>query len=194
MNALVANFLVEKIKYVSFADKYTGIVRPVTIDKATYPVGCGTTVSECEDKYMDYTPNDSKTSVMYFEDRGTRFVNFGENCAYAEMQGSLRLVVWLNGCEIGNEGCDLSARAMLEVLKVLAECPNGSNYDILKSISIEAVSEEPKSDRIFSNYTYSEKVPYLFYPHDYFALNVSVRYRVPIPCITPLNLLPEPCC
>lgn len=189
MNKDIADILKSYIGTVGFADLVGGMVKTVTFAQGEegavvikrIPVDCGVTHAECESgKYSDLMPDDTKKSVMYFEDNGVTLI--GQDTKDFTFQSRLTLVCWLNLQKLGKTNCSASALAISTILNTLpTRHLNSSPYT---RIQIQVESEQEKSPAIFSRYTYDEeKLQFLMYPYDYFALNILTKFTIPKACI-----------
>lgn len=190
MNVDIANILVGYIDGLPFIDKITGLVKTVTFTqsdgeksvKKAFPVGCDVTHNDCTTgRLSELVPNSTYKSIIYFEDGGVR--PLGEEARGWGFQSSLKLVGWLNGKKLGKTSCSIASAAVIEILNALPKPPiNSSPYTRIK---IDVTGEDVRSNAIFSKYTYDETVlQYLFYPFDYFALNIVTDFVVPYGCKT----------
>lgn len=202
MTSDIAAILRTYIETLPFKDKVGGLVKAITFMqegeeglrgiKKVMPVDCGVTHRECTaGKYTDLMPNNKYKSVMYFEDGGTNIIT--RDPGTFSFETKLTLVVWLNLKKLGKTGCSVSALAIGSILKAFpTKYVNSSPYT---RIQISVDSQEPKTSAIFSKYTYDEeKLQYLMYPFDYFALNISVKFTIPESCITDWENDPELLC
>ncbi len=199
MNEKIANIIKTNIEGLAFVDKIAGLVRPMRFEIVNpdgskiikvLPVSCDITAEQCTNgNYLDLVPDAKYMSIIYFEDNGTTLMAKNDNWTY--FNSRLTLVAWLNLKKINCE-CTDSYNIILSMLAILPEFPIQS--DIIREIRIVAVSEVPKTPSIFGKYTYNEITSqYLVYPYDYFALNISVDYRIKLDCISPLELNPCDC-
>lgn len=187
-----------EIATLPFIDRLAGMVRPVTIKteqqtgsftKQIFPVACNVSAADCinQGKYQDLVPNDSKKSVIYFEENGGSVV-IGKERNNFQFRAGIRIVGWLNLGKLGVTGCSWSSVAVLQILSKLPQGYFNLNNTYTKC-RIASVFEAEKSPAIFSKYSYDESViQYLLYPFDYFALNLTIEYVVPLACINALTL------
>jgi hypothetical protein len=197
MNEKIANILKTKLEALPFADKLAGMVRPMRIEvlgennvraQKTFPVSCDLSFNEVEKgKYKDLIPQSKYGSIIYFEDNGTTLTY--RDRGRVGFVGRLNLVCWLN---LNKVNClkTGSTQALLNIISLLPD--THFSVDELREIRITGVSEVPKSNAIFSRYSYDEiKTQYLLHPFDYFSLAINVEYWVKLSCIQPLEI--EPC-
>lgn len=201
MNRDIANILKTYIEPLPFADKVGGLVKTVvfaqegpdnTVVKKRMPIDCGTSAKDCvAGKYVDYMPNSKYKSVHYFEDGGATPI--GRDSKGFTYQSNIKLVGWLNLKKLGKTGCGASALAISHILKAMPT--NYRNSSPYTRILIKAESIDAKSDAIFtSKYTYDEeKLQFLMYPYDYYAINFRVQYTVPEACLPDWTNEPETC-
>lgn len=192
----VGNIIISKLVGLPFLDKYTGVVKPITIlDKnatggtirKVFPASCQTSLSDCDSgRYKDLLPDDSKKSVLFLKDTGLRLNTRQGN--YLTFSATYDLVVWLNMPKLGFTDCSYSGIAIVSILKQLPERPFNSGIYHLVNISFQG--QRPKSVNPFAEYTIDEAITqYLLYPNDYFILALQVDYRVDLRCleIAPLD-------
>lgn len=199
MNKDIADILKTYVETVGFADKVGGMVKAITyvqgeegaVVKKTIPVDCGVTHRECTSgKYTDLMPNSKYKSVMYFEDNGAALV--GQDVKDFTYISKLTLVCWMNLKKLGKTDCSASALAIATILNTIPT--RHFNSGIYTRIQVQAESIAEKTDSIFSRYTYDEeKLQYLMYPYDYFAINFSIKFTIPKACIPAWENEPETC-
>lgn len=186
----VGNILIGKLTTLPFLDKYTGVVKPITIlDKNTngstirkvFPASCQTTLTDCDSgRYKDLLPDDSKKSVLFLKDTGLRLTARQGNYLY--FSATYDLVCWLNMPKLGFSDCSYSGIAIASILKLLPERPfNSGNYHL---VNIQFQGQRPKSVNPFAEYTIDEAITqYLLYPFDYFVLSFQVDFRFDLRCL-----------
>ena len=202
MNEKIASILKSKIETLPFIDKIAGLVRPVKIEvmgpneikvPKTYPISSDISSELCIDgQYKDLIPDSKYLSIIYFEDNGITLT--ARNNRWVSFNSRLTLVCWLNLKMIFE--CQIYTGSTQCILSILAELPEiPFSEDIYIEIRIVAVSEVPKSNAIFSKYTYDEiKTQYLLYPYDYFALNMSIDFKINLACVEQFKLGSCPKC
>lgn len=195
MNEKIANILKSKIQNLPFVDKIAGLVRPVKQEVLgennikvlkTFPVSADVSYDLLiGGKYRDLIPDSKYQSILYFEDNGC--VLTYKDRGWVGFNSKLTLIGWLNVKKLMDcQTFTASTEVILSILSNLPEMP--FNEDIYREIKIIALSEVPKSNAIFSRYTYDElKTQYLLYPYDYFALNMSVDFKVNLACVEQLK-------
>jgi hypothetical protein len=194
MNTDISNIILEEVKTLAWIDKYAGLVR-VAVKQTSdttkplrkfFPIACNVTQDDCvkSGTLNDLIPDSKYKSILYFEDGSVQLL--GMESGYVNFRSNLRLVCWLNGQKLGYDGCSLSSIAVLGIIKNLNTLIiNPFNSGAYSKIKIQAVSQEPKSQAIFSKYSYDEAVnQYLIPPFDYFALNIITNFSVSNACIT----------
>lgn len=189
---LIADQLVTYLNALPFTDKITGIVKPlrykVTDLTMVIPVAYNTNVTQCsQSELLDYCPDSTKTSIIYFEDLGTVFNEWDGK--YLRFTSQMRLVVWFNYKKIGGHSPDQIA---LNVLKYLPD--NMGNFDDLIGVWLDVVRQEPNDGTPFNKYTYrEERNQYITYPYDYVSFILNASYKVAKGCIDDIELNPESC-
>lgn len=201
----IADIIKSKIEGLPFVDRLAGLVKVLTISEETdlgkkrksFPVACNVSASECNNisKLKDLTPDSSKRSVMYFEEFGGTVMT-GTDRNYLLFRSSVRLVCWLNLKKMGLTDCGWSSTAVLSIMKELSSMTQPANYNNKYiQLQVKQINEAEKSPLIFSKYTYDEASnQYLIYPYDYFAINITVEFKINANCIDPLEIPDLPLC
>lgn len=196
MNEKIASILKTQIENLPFIDKIAGLVRPVKIevqgkDNArvlkTFPIASDISNEACiSGQYKDLIPDSKYRSILYFEDNGCT-LTYKEK-RWVGFNSRLTLVGWLNLAKL--KDCGNYTGSTEAILSILAALPEITiNDDIYREIRIVAISEIVKSNAIFSRYSYDEiKTQYLLYPFDFFALNMSIDFKVNLACVEQFNL------
>lgn len=202
MNEKIASILKSKIEALPFVDKIAGLVRPVKIELLdkdnksvlkTFPVASDISNEACiSGQYKDLIPDSKYRSIIYFEDNGITLT--ARNNRWVSFNSRLTLVGWLNLKMLFD--CQTYTGSTECILSILSELPeNPFSEDIFREIRIIALSEVTKSNAIFSRYTYDEtKTQYLLYPFNYFALNMSVEFKINLACVEQFKLASCPKC
>ena len=195
MNSAVANILKTKIETLPFVDTIAGLVtvgqKKDKTEVLRFPISRDVTHTDCiNGRYTDLIPNDKKTSVIYFEDRGIS--NNGTSGRRTIYESQLILVGWLNLKKIGKEDIGITSLAVGSILKVL-NVPR-FNEGMFQRIDITIENQLVKNTQIFSAYTFREEAQYLMFPFDYFALNISVTFEIDTECINDFVMgVPDDC-
>ena len=200
MNQLVANILKSYIEPLDFVDKIAGLVQTVYLNitdensvnvQKSFPVSCNFSVDDCKNSlYNELTPDSKYRTIIYFEDGGVTFnKREGKFICYTS---NLKLVCWINVAKLYGELCPdgipCTAGSVI-IKKILCQLPeHPANVDPFAKFYPVVVSEDIRSNSIFSKYTYNElQTQYLLYPYDFFALNITTDFCV---CVTDC---PEKC-
>lgn len=203
MNHKIANILKSYVEIVSWVDKIAGLTQVANIrlkegessSEKSFPISCDIDPDSCKKgKYQDLAPDQSKKSVMFFEDRGGVTIEKHEgNRIFYQCQ--LRLVVWLNirliedvTCD-ANASCGVSGDYVIDVIKRVPYHPfnSGGFYGIF----IEPPEQVERSVGIFDRYTFNEpQTQYLMHPFDYFALDFTIHFAVPCDYIATVPGIP----
>ena len=196
VNLIVNEIVTALTNNLAFVDKITGIVKPATVTTSTgevktFPVALNLDVSQCnESELLDYVPDSTKTSIIYFEDRG---VTFRECKAQAiEFTANFLLVCWFN-YKLINPTLTNTSQIVANIIKYL---PLGNMGTItpLMNVWLEVGGQEPNDGGVFSRYSYKEEISqYITYPYDYVALSLRADYRVRLDCIDDIELDPAEC-
>ena len=191
MNTQVARIIREQIESLPFMDKVGGLVKVVTKQEQsnngfttkTFPVDCNVTSADCiSGKYDDLIPNSKYKSIHYFEDLGVSIS--GQDQAFFDFVGKVKLVGWLNLKKLGKTDCNVSHLAQAAILKTIQAKNFNDSTSGFTRIQIRCDGIEPKTANIFSKYSYPESVTqYLMFPFDYYAMTFTVSFRVPYKCI-----------
>lgn len=191
MNQAIADIIRGHIEDLDFVDKIAGLTSVTYFDvknsegelvQKAVPIACCVTANDCkEGAYNDLMPDSKYKTVIYFEDRGVKFVKKEGNWKY--FQSDLRLVCWINVAKIlgddckSGTACTLAAHLIAEIIRVLPDFPE--HHTPFGFVYSEVTSQEIRSNSIFSSYTYDEKhSQYLMYPYDYFALDVQTDFAI----------------
>ena len=175
----------------SFVDIVEGVEQTFRVEKS-FPAHCQLSAAQCDSgDYMDLVPNDSKASIIYFEDNGSTLLETKNN--QYQFESSLRIVGWLNLKRFNVSGCSLSQYVVPQIISVLPKSPfNNGNFHTIQLIG---ASEAPKDANIFARYTYDEpKTQYLMYPFDFFAIDLRVRFWTNKNCFTEFEQIPQGQC
>lgn len=187
MNIQVGEILKDIVKEAKFADKVAGLVQAVSVNMntkdgqvlKTYPVSCTATYDQVnKGGFTELTPDAKYKSLMYFEDNGITLEREGR---YINAISSIKFVCWANLKKLGAKG--YSTTSMIrEILYLLPTFPK--NYGDMLNFYVEATSQDVRDSGVFSKYTYDEQMAqYLFYPYDYFALNLTVTFKIAYDCL-----------
>lgn len=194
MNIRIAEIIRQQIAAFPWADKHAGLVQSVTLSiegggVRIFPVACDVTHADCiSGKYNDLVPNSRYKSVLFFEDGG--FTPGQRRGQYQEFESRLRLVVWANLAQMGDEGCHSSAEMIADVMSLQPATP--LNTDVFQTFSWKVTSQPLRSADIFSRYSYREvATQFLFYPYDFFALDIVAKGRINVSCFERYDVLPS---
>lgn len=186
----IGNILKDQIEDLAFVDKIAGVVKPLRYKNKegiiqTFPVDCQISLNDCNKnkRYLDLVPDNSKKSVIYFEDVGLRPVS--QNGTILKMNAQLNLIGWLNLQKLGVNGCSYSAMAIGAILKKLS-IPQFNVVDNpkLQYVSIKFLGQQPQSVNPFEKYSYDDTVnQFLMYPYDYFMLSFEIDFQFDTRCV-----------
>lgn len=185
MNREVAEYLKDYLTPLWWADKVGGMVITARSGVKAFPVEFNANPQDCETQFHDYVPDESKKSIIYFEDRGFRIE--GMNSRYFSAVTSLRIVCWLNYKAL-DEDTYIQDGFVLDVLNSLPVHFTDGNI-IAATVSVESVQE----DDIFSNYSYTVDKLFTFYPYGAFAIDIEVKYRIGKDCEFTTEGTPNDC-
>lgn len=198
IEALINLGLGPDITALSWVDRYGGVVQ--TFKDVTgmntegdavikrFPVSCAVNQADCNNNqfYQALVPDSSKSSIVYWEvisgmsDSGQQ----QSTEVIRRLQGTVRLVGWINKDRLGLTGCNSAADAIMSLWAIIKRKRivklTTPPYD--NSTLYFRVSQEVNRDaNIFGNYDYPTDWNYLFHPYDYFALDVEVRFETCFP-------------
>lgn len=191
MNQAIADIIKGHIEDLDFVDKIAGLTSVSYFDiknkdgelvQKAVPIACCVTADDCKQgAYNDLMPDSKYKTVIYFEDGGVKFVKRESHWKY--YQSNLRLVCWINVAKIKedccqqNNACTMAAHLIAEIVRVLPNFPE--NHTPFDQVYSEVMSQEVRSNSIFSQYTYDEKhIQYLMYPYDYFCLDIQTDFAI----------------
>jgi hypothetical protein len=101
---LIDNLISPNIQALDFVDRYASVVKTINISIGDsvkrYPIACDVTEQDCANngRYQDLVPDDSKMSVLYWEELQPMQVSgFTPTKTFKNrvFKGSARLIVWL---------------------------------------------------------------------------------------------------
>lgn len=151
-----------------------------------YPIADKAQVSDCEETgelFVPMIPDSKFKSVSYFEDNGTRQLQRGE------YETKIRYVWWGNLYHLGELDTARNLPTLVQANVIKELCGQPFNAGIMQRININVDNIPPKSNNIFSKYTYKETdVQYLLHPYDYFAIDFLVTYRINPKCLNDIIL------
>lgn len=193
MNQTVANILKDYLEDCDcdFVDKIAGLVQTVHLNisnqdgtktEKTFPVSCNFTAEDCKQGlYNDLTPDSKYKTVIYFEDGGVSFNERKGNFVY--YTSTLKLVCWINTILYKADWCGQGVPCTVgaEIIKKIICCFPSQPVTITPYVRFlpTIVSEDIRSNSIFSKYTYNElQTQYLLYPYDFFALNIRTEFGI----------------
>jgi hypothetical protein len=183
---LIDTILSPKLTALSFVDRYASIVRTINIAETDsgivkrYPVSCDVSAVDCVNTglYQDLVPNDTKTSVVYWEIMQP-MSNIGftrTNDFYQKrFRGTARLVVWLNLAKLGIDNCTSS----LELIPIIEKELTTKGKIIGGIYDGNLLWVQPRSmvkqdiNIVFGGYDYNKLKNYYLYPFDFFAIDVE---------------------
>lgn len=190
MNRALSLILLNALGNLPYIDKKSGVVQVVEKAIATsggsvlkkFPFSSLATLKGVDQigKLVDMTPESQFKGILYFEDKG---INLGKPSASTnEYISDFRLVVWLNTKIAGTS----RGNAMSEIVfKLTAERIPTIDTQVFKMVNVKVSNIPPVTPAIFAEYDYDEaKSQYLIPPFDYFAIDISVSYRIPKGCLT----------
>ncbi len=179
------------IKDGSYVDVVDGIETTYRVEKS-FPAYCQLSQAQCDSgDYMDLVPNDTKASIIYFEDGGSVLLETKNN--QYQFESSLRIVGWMNLKRFNASGCSLSQYVVPQIIATIPKSPfNSGNFHTIQLIN---ASEVAKDAGIFARYTYDEpKTQYMMYPFDFFAIDIRVRFWTNKNCFTEFEQIPQGQC
>lgn len=190
----IAELIKAEISALEWIERIGGVVKAARVkvagEEKVFPIDFNNLADPCDSSvYLDFVPDSSKMSIIYFEDQGIEVVNSG--CSFTDCTASLRLVCWANLERINADYTDAVPLKLDLIKNIPARLPN---TDWITKILTNFTSEETKSPAIFGAYTYDETMTqYLIYPYDYFALNYSVKFSFAGSCFDEVILNPKVC-
>lgn len=190
MNKEIANILKEKIQDLPFIDKLAGLVKTIeTTDKSEaanpkvirFPASVDVNGAPLKAwNYADLVPNSTKKSIFYIEGRGLKPGNI--TARGFEMVSSLRLIGWMNS----RFPVDTDSFAIASIISRFDDRP--FNSGIFTGIRIKPVAILDSEDKLFSKYTYDEKVnQFLMLPFMAFGIDFEINLTMNPKCIREFN-------
>lgn len=193
MNVRIAEKYRALIADLNFADLTAGLTKIMRVEVPleagtiikTFPVVCNTTIDQCnKGDYIDLLPDSERKTIFFFEDLGVQFVEKQQREFI--FHSRLRLIGWINLAYFKNSGCSISGTLAANIIKAIELPPdNISGNPAMTKMRIVGINEIQKTVEIFLKYTAmnEEKDQYLLYPFDFFALDITTQFSVPLNCI-----------
>lgn len=214
MIRLVMESVRPSIEAVPWVERYGGLAYPITVQEITgdtetinktFPFSDYVSdLTDCElsERYYYLTPDDSKKSIVYFEQSSDMTFNTLARGG-ARLRGVLRgvqnfrLVCWVNlnkiGSEIVSDGSLLAAELWAAVDGLRVDRLHPDLKLPVTNIKWQINSQIQKSLGIFSPYSYQDRGAFLMYPFEFFAFNVQAEFYVKKECITAYPVSAEVC-
>lgn len=187
MTKELANVMKGMLEGIEFLDVVAGIVQPVVDVKfkeannmaisrklpVSYDVtGKGTTLG----LERQLVPDQSKKSILYFEDFGS-MTDTSARAGTLAFITNIRLVFWMNKAKAGFEKYDeVSGICIEEILKRLVKS-SGTNANGITRLFISNPRILIQDANVFSRYNYPEEVvQYLRPPFEFSAIDFSAKY------------------
>jgi hypothetical protein len=147
--------------------------------------------SDCTPYALEVTgmePDTTMRGICYFEDGGSSVKDISHN--FYEVEGSLKLVCWMNTPLSTDPPHMQPTKALSEILAKICYVRN-YNLSPIIGLSVKATRIHPHSADLFSRYSYDEAVhQHLMPPFQAFGLDLAITYRMPKECA--VLTFPEP--
>ncbi len=193
---LIVNEIVSQLAALTFLDKITGITKVASVSDGAgniqkFPIALNTDVSTCSDsQLLDYVPDSTKTSIIYFEDRGTQVTGWQDGAI--GFTANFTLICWFNYNKI-NPALTNTSLIAANLIKLLPFGNMGNIYPLM-GIFLELTSQQSNEGGVFGKYSYKEEInQFITYPYDYVALDLKADFRVRPECVDDLTLNPAEC-
>lgn len=187
MTKELANVVKGMLAGIPFLDVVAGIVQPVVDVKfkesnnqamarklpVSYDVtGKGTTLG----LERQLVPDQSKKSILYFEDFGSQ-TDTQARAGTLAFISNIRLVFWMNKINAGFDKYDeVSGLCIEEILKRLVK-KSGTNANGITRLFISNPRILIQDINVFSRYNYPEEVvQFLRPPFEFFAIDLTAKY------------------
>jgi len=153
---LIVNKIVLDLASLPFVDKITGIVKTASIQVAdrvkTLPIAVNLDPSTCSDsQLLDFVPDSSKTSIIYFEDRGTQMNRMENSSIY--FTSNFTLICWFNYLKI-DQALTNTSQITGNLIKYLPELMG--NISPLIGVVLSITGQQSNDGSVFSKYSYLE--------------------------------------
>lgn len=192
---LIVDQIVTGLKLdLSFVDKITGIVKPASVDVGgvtkTFPIAYNTDPTTCDDsQLLDYVPDSSKISIIYFEDRGTSMTRMGNQSVY--FTSNFTLICWYNYKRLTPNMTNPSL-IVGNIIKYLPLVMG--NISPLIGVVLSVTGQQDNTGGVFSKYTYIEdQSQFITYPYGYLALDLQAEYSVRKECFEEIGICTALC-
>jgi hypothetical protein len=210
MNKEIAGMLKNKISDLPFIDQLAGLVQTVEIEifadqadnqtakvvvaRKRFPVSYDVIRGDTNVRGLEknLAPDSSKKSITYFEDYGSQLI--GHSAGYSDYESKLRVVCWLNRKRlVGETYSEITAVCVNSLVSKL--CAKPFNYGLFSRVIVKVLAIPAQDKGIFGRYTYDEVVnQYLRPPYEFFAMDLSVKYRIADSCINEIDFTIEKTC
>jgi hypothetical protein len=180
---LIDNLISPNIQALDFVDRYASVVKTINISIGDsvkrYPIACDVTEQDCANngRYQDLVPDDSKMSVLYWEELQPMQVSgFTPTKTFKNrvFKGSARLIVWVNLAKMGQTSCTTPIEVLLELEKAITQNIQITSGVFQNSrVEILPTRTEGNIDTIFGKYSYPKTKNFYLSPFDFFAIDVS---------------------
>lgn len=196
VNIIINEIVEQLVDNLPFVDKITGLVKPARVTTSTgeskvFPVALNLDPTVCnESELLDYVPDSTKTSIIYFEDRGSTF----RLCQGDALEFTANfLLVCLFNFKLINPILVDTSQITANIIKNLP-LGNMGNLPPLMNVYLEVAGQEPNDGAVFGRYSYSEEISqYITYPYGYVALTLRADYRIRLDCVEDITLDPATC-
>ena len=225
MLSVIAEVLRDKLSTISWIERTGGLTlvasRPIFTTAANmqsvvsgyenYPVSCTVNLQDCWESgaYKLLEPDGYKSGVAFFMDNGgvEHIGTEGPRNANIRYRFNLKLLCWLNmnrlGSDITADGCNVSGRVVVYFMdKMLGKHSaaglfgGGIEEDAFKWIEVTKVDELKKDIDLFSEFNFSKRKDFFFWPYDYFGLRLTGEFVINTHCLPAFgeDWLPESGC
>lgn len=206
MNKEVAHVLRNRILNVPFADVVAGLAQTLTSKKALGDEENKTTITQkfpvsydvvyagqdCMGQEFPLIPDSGKKSIMYFEDFGVTLTERHNNMNYYTSR--LRFVCWMNRANLVNTWyTEISGPAMNACINAF-QGTGAVSSGIITAMTTQVTSIPPQDAALFNRYSYEEDTrQYLRPPFEFFALDLTCKYRVSDRCVDQIDWTGSTC-
>lgn len=197
----VASIMKDRVSSLPFLDVIAGVAQPVIdvkfrngdnmkIEKkmpVSYDLVGGKSAILGMERQL--VPDQSKKSILYFEDFGTT-QDTGARASALTMSyiSTIRLVCWINKTKmVQYKYREITAQCIAQINRALIT-GTSINSDGITRLMISLNRIPIQNADIFSRYNYDEaELQYLRPPFEYFAIDYTCKYRVKESCLPYIN-------
>lgn len=204
----ILDYIKTDIEAISWIERYGGLATPLTIQRdeedgvvtKTIPMSryISDTVCESEsDRYFYLVPDDSKKSVVYFEQKGNLSFSVPDNSTRTKYRNTMKAIVplgltcWINHAAIGSTDQSNTPLLALELYSLLDGMRKKNLTLDLPIYGLKFfVTSGIQKPNLFSGYSYAQDPSLFMYPYDGFGFELSLEFYIKKSCLQAFEVKP----